>query len=103
MNKNITVNFGNNLKRIRKREKLTQEQLADYLGINWRQVARIEAGESFIKSETLYKLCMIFEIQPSELFDFSIGDNAKGKPQEINIDDLISDFSKQLYSRLNEY
>ena len=75
MNKNITVNFGKNLKRIRQKKKLTQEQLADCLGINWRQVARIEAGESFITSDTLYKLCKVLDIQPSELFNFRISEN----------------------------
>ena len=64
----ITINFGKNLKKIRKSRKFSQEKLAQFLGITLRHVARLEAGESFISAETLDKLCTIFEIQPAEFF-----------------------------------
>ena len=71
----IKKQFGERLKIIRNLKGLTQEILAEKIGINWRQLARIEAGESFIKSDTLYKICQILNITPSILFDFNIQDN----------------------------
>lgn len=68
----IKRQFGEKLKTIRNIRGLTQEVLAEKIGINWRQLARIEAGDSFIKSDTLYKLCTILEISPAILFDFNI-------------------------------
>lgn len=64
--------FGSRLKSLRKSRNLTQEQLAEQIGINIRQLARIEVGESFITADTLYNICKILEISPSLLFDFEI-------------------------------
>lgn len=71
----IKKQFGERLKIIRNLKGLTQEILAEKIGINWRQLARIEAGESFIKSDTLYKICQTLNITPSILFDFNIQEN----------------------------
>ena len=68
----IKRNFGDCLKNLRKIKNYTQEQLAEAIGINLRQLARIEAGESFVTSETIYKICTTLEIAPWELFNFDI-------------------------------
>lgn len=68
----IKSRFGEQLKTIRNLKGFTQEALAEKIGINWRQLARIEAGESFIKSDTLFKICSTLSISPSILFDFEI-------------------------------
>ena len=65
--------FGNNLRNIRKIKNLTQEELSEKLGINTRQLARIELGESFVTAETLYNICVVLDIEPKILFD--INDN----------------------------
>lgn len=64
--------FGERLKTYRKIKNLTQEKLAEMVGINLRQLARIESGESFITAETLYNLCTVLEVSPKLLFDFNI-------------------------------
>ena len=51
----ITKNFGQKLKYYRKLNKFTQEELAEKIGINIRQLARIEVNERFITADTLYK------------------------------------------------
>ncbi|MCQ2744385.1 MAG: helix-turn-helix domain-containing protein [bacterium] len=71
----IKKNFGECLKNIRKIRNYTQEQLSEKIGINLRQLSRIEAGDSFITSETLYKICTILKVSPWELFNFDIQDN----------------------------
>ncbi len=68
----IKRGFGSQLKAIRKLKNFTQEKLAEEIGINLRQLARIEAGESFVSSETLFKICDVLEISPQILFDFDI-------------------------------
>ena len=68
----ITKKFGENLKKFRKFENLTQEKLAEMIGVNLRQLARIEAGESFVSSETLLNICKALNISPRKLFDYEI-------------------------------
>lgn len=70
----IKKGFGDRLKTLRKIKNYTQEALAEEIGINLRQLARIESGESFISSTTLYKICKVLDITPKTLFDFSIED-----------------------------
>ena len=69
----IKQKFGERLKAIRRLNNLTQEKLAEKIGINLRQLARIEAGGSFISSETLLSICLVLQISPSLLFDFAAG------------------------------
>ena len=71
----IKKGVGNALKDLRKLRNLTQEKLAEKVGINLRQLARIEAGESFVTSETLYNICKTLNISPSELFNFELGED----------------------------
>lgn len=68
----IKKGFGNNLKDLRRLKNLTQEKLSELVGINLRQLARIEAGESFVTSETLYNICSVLKVNPSVLFDFEM-------------------------------
>ncbi|MBR1754140.1 helix-turn-helix transcriptional regulator [bacterium] len=68
----VKQKFGERLKQIRKINNLTQEKLAEYIEINPRQLARIEAGESFVTSETLAKIASTFDIYLSVLFDFGV-------------------------------
>ncbi|HEM6028792.1 TPA: helix-turn-helix transcriptional regulator, partial [Streptococcus suis] len=41
----------NRLKKLRQEKKLSQKELADYLGINEKTISRWENGESTIKSD----------------------------------------------------
>ena len=75
----IKYGFGKKLKEARKKKKLTQEVLSEKLGINLRQLARIEAGESFVTAETLERICYALEISPSALFDFSMAEGTINK------------------------
>ena len=70
----IKKRFGEQLRVYRKIKNLTQEKLAEKIGINLRQLARIESGESFVTAETLYNICIVLGVSPKLLFDFEIED-----------------------------
>lgn len=70
--RNLTDAFGANLKRIRKSRGLTQEKLSELIGINQRQLARIEAGSSFVTAATIENICNSLEVSTQELFDFDL-------------------------------
>jgi transcriptional regulator with XRE-family HTH domain len=61
---------GQNIKLIRKSKRITQEDLAELIGIHPRQLSKIETGEHFPSCKTFEKLCIALDIVPKELFDF---------------------------------
>lgn len=65
---NIKKEFGEKIKRIRKKRKLTQEQLAEMIDITPRNLSGIEVGANFVKAETLEKLLAALNITTEELF-----------------------------------
>lgn len=62
--------FGKRIKVLRKNRRMTQEKLAELVGLNPRQLTRIETGENFPSSETLVKLSLSLGLEVKYLFDF---------------------------------
>lgn len=96
----IKKGFGKNLKEIRKLHHLTQEKLSEQIGINLRQLARIEAGESFVTSETILQICKSLNISPRKLFEFEIEEIKTGTDNIIhyniiNSQEFISSAQKE--------
>lgn len=60
--------FAANIRRIRERRGLTQEQLGWASGIHQTAVARIESGERRPTLETIFKLAQGLEVPPADLF-----------------------------------
>ena len=67
----IKKKFGKRLRDIRTRNELTQEKMAEGIGIQPENYSRIENGLSFPKPENLVKISEILNIEISELFQFS--------------------------------
>ena len=65
---NVKKELGEKIKQLRKNKNLTQEQLAEMININQRNLAAIEAGVNFVKSETLEKLLLALNTTTEELF-----------------------------------
>ena len=53
---NIKKLLGEKVKRLRKMRGFTQEQFAEMIDITPRNLCRVEAGQSFVTSETLDKI-----------------------------------------------
>jgi transcriptional regulator with XRE-family HTH domain len=60
--------FAANVRHIRERRELTQEQLGWAAGIHQTAVARIESGERRPTLETIFKLAQGLEVPPADLF-----------------------------------
>lgn len=67
---NFKIGIGSNIKLLRKTAGITQEELAEIIGIHSRQLSKIETGEHFPSCKTLEKICMALDIEPQNLFDF---------------------------------
>lgn len=84
---NIKKLLGKRIQEIRKSKKLTQERVAEFVGIETNSLSNIETGRFYPTSENLEKIIKILEITPSELFEYEhLQDN----------DILIAEINKML-------
>lgn len=68
---NLKELFGKRIKELRKNRGLTQEKLAELIGLNQRQLSRIESGVNFASSETITRLAIALDIEPKCFFEFN--------------------------------
>ncbi len=86
--------FGINLKKLRKLKGITQEELSEQIGMNARQISKLETGSHFPSVKNLEKICMALGVQPWELFSFDMEGCPISVCSEIPYSDkLIQNFS----------
>ena len=67
---NLRIIFGKNLRKIRRRRDLTQEKLAETLGVSVEFVSNMERGVNAPSFETIEKIANAFDLSVVRLFDF---------------------------------
>jgi transcriptional regulator with XRE-family HTH domain len=65
----VAERVGENLRRIRRREGLSQERLAVRASLHRTEVGKLERGERVCRSDTLIRLAGAMAIPPEELLD----------------------------------
>ena len=60
-------NFANNVKKYRQLKKLTQLELAEKLASSKQWVSDVERAKKSVRLETVMKIAIVLEINPSEL------------------------------------
>lgn len=68
--------LGNKILALRKAHGLTQEQLADKIGMSVSAVNRIECGQRQPRLATIQKIADCFNVDPNFLYDFKISSSA---------------------------
>ena len=86
--------FIKNLKYYRKRAGLTQEKLAETIGMSTSYIVDMEARERFPSAETIDKIALALNIPAVQLF------NDYGSPENIK-DSFYSKYSKSLKEELS--
>ena len=76
--------FGKRIKELRKNKKLTQEQLGELVGIDFKQIGNIETGTYFTTMPTLEKIAKALDVEIFELFNFNHNNS-----REILIENII--------------
>ncbi len=61
-------NFSRNVARLRKLKKLSQQELADMIGVNKQTISNIERGERFVTGENLDRLAEALDANAVQLF-----------------------------------
>ena len=68
--KGLYEKFGLNVYYYRKRQRLTQLQLAELAEIDRSHISAIELGNVGVSMDVIFKLCEVLQVTPKELFDF---------------------------------
>ena len=66
------MNFCNNLQKLRKNKNISQEQLAEELGVSRQAVSKWESGASYPEMDKLVLLCKIFNCNLDDLLNKDI-------------------------------
>ena len=88
------MNFASNLQKLRKKENMSQEALAERLDVTRQSVSKWESGASYPEMDKLISICKIFNVDMDTLVN---GDVLEEKTQEketvINTKDLLDKFN----------
>jgi len=75
--------LGKRIKEIRTKRGFSQEQLAEMIDAEQRNLSKIECGNNFVTAETLSKLLTALNIEAKELFDFNHHNDKAVLKQEL--------------------
>lgn len=81
-----------NLKSIRKRNNLSQELLAEKLGVSRQAVSKWESGQSYPEMDKVLLICKLFNYNLDELMNENVKEVEESKQSKININKYIDDF-----------
>ncbi len=91
------MKFGQNLKNIRKSKKISQEDLADKLGVSRQSVSKWETGENYPSMQNIVCLCDIFKCKMNDLVHEDFEDlDFLGEEVKMNIVKLNQKEQKEM-------
>ena len=82
--------LGLKVKKFRKQQKLTQEKLAEIIGVDNGYISKLEVGQNFPSISTLEKIAAALNIELYELFQFTKGKDKDFKQEIISIYDNLN-------------
>lgn len=95
--------LGENMKKYRVEEKLTQEKLAALTGLSVQYVGNIERGNATASLETVMKICEALKITPNHLLipSCDINPNALMKQILISLSNHTLKFNKHILAYID--
>lgn len=102
--KNPTELLGARIRELRKARRLTQEQLAELLGIEQKHISLIELGKSYPSLDRLMRIAEILGVPLPSLFDFAHHEQEALSP-EVMAKKIVgmSEHERQLLYRIAEF
>jgi len=86
------MKLSDNLKQIRREHNLSQEQLAEKLGVSRQAVSKWESDQSYPEMDKVLLICKIFNYNMDELMNENIKDVNDNKQSKNNLNKSINDF-----------
>lgn len=86
------MNFKDNLKKVRKDNNLSQEELAEKLNVTRQSVSKWESGAAYPEMDKVLQICKMFNVNIDDLLNKDIKEVNATKESKININKYIDDF-----------
>ena len=97
----MTNNFADNLKKIRKDNNLSQEQLAEKLGVSRQAISKWESASAYPEMDKIIFLCEKFNLNIDDLLHKDIKEVKGEEESKKNLNKYVSDFLKFLTDTIN--
>lgn len=98
------MRFSEKLSKLRKSNNLSQEQLAEKLGVSRQAVSKWELGSSYPDMEKMLNMCNVLNCKLDELMDDgALGDVVEKKETKIDIKLYLDEFLKLITSIYNMF
>ena len=95
------MNLGENLRKIRKDNNLSQEDLADLLKVSRQSVSKWESGIAYPEMDKILLICKKFNIKVDELLNEDLNEVKEDKERKININKYIEEITKFIMNSTN--
>ena len=91
------MKFGENLYNLRKKQKISQEKLAEKIGVSRQSVSKWENGTAYPEMNRIFELCKIFHCKLNDLVNDNILD-FDSLDKEVNMS--VVKFNKEKQNKL---
>ena len=95
------MNLSDNLKRIRKENNLSQEQLADKLGVSRQSVSKWEGGLAYPEMDKVLQICKMFNLNIDELLNQDLNQVEESKQSKSNLNKIVDEFLDYITKTIN--
>ena len=96
-------NFKENLRKIRKEHNLSQEQLADELGVSRQAISKWESGAAYPEMDKIIALCDKFNLNIDDLLHKDIKEVKGEEESKKKLNNFINDFLKFITNTINMF
>jgi transcriptional regulator with XRE-family HTH domain len=96
----VDVHVGQMIRHLRAVHKITQEQLAERLGLTFQQIQKYEKGTNRVSASRIYGICEVFNVTPNDLFAGLAISGREGQPADPTL--LQDRRSVEVIRRFNE-
>ena len=91
------MKFGSNLKELRKLKKLSQEDLAEHVGVSRQSISKWETGDAYPEMNNILMLCKIFNCKINDLLSNNLEDfESFDEEVKMNVVKFESDKQKKV-------
>lgn len=100
----MTIYLGENIKRLRREKELTQETLAEFLGVTFQSISNWERGESYPDITMLPEIAGFFKVSVDELLGVNRAEDEAVIIKELEAYDNLTDkeLKQEIINRLKE-
>ena len=97
------MKLSENLKKIRKENNLSQEQLAEQLGVSRQAVSKWESGQSYPEMDKVLNICKLYNYNIDELLNENVTSIKEEKESKSNFNKLIEEILLYITKTVNMF